>query len=194
MCRQRFLYFTKPSAPKVHQISPFFPFSPHGLRILFPFRGTRGPRRASGAGRTGSPGRAGGAGGAGRALPAAVPSGGEVAGLPGGPLRPVHLHPVEAPLPTDHLAGAVGLPTDKGNGAAAPLAGPPGMGLPGLAVALRVSALVSFHIASFLRLRRLVVRGTSPSPHNMPGSAVWSQGLFWKNSVAYRRKRWYTTG
>lgn len=194
MGRQRFLYFTKPSAPKVHQISPFFPFSPHWLRILFPFRGTRGPRRASGAGRSGSPGRAGGSGGASRALPAAVPSGGEVAGLSGGPLRPVHLHPVEAPLPTDHLAGAVGLPTDKGNGAAAPLAGPPGMGLPGLAVALRVSALVSFHIASFLRLRRLVVRGTSPSPHNMPGSAVWSQGLFWKNSVAYRRKRWYTTG
>lgn len=178
MGRQRLLYFTKSSAPKVHQNSPFFLFSPHGLRIPFPFRGPRGTCRARGTGRSRRTSRSGRPGGAdqppagdGRAhgrdrgngaAPAAVPGGDEVRRLTGGPHRPGHAGPVEDPLPADHLTGAVGLPLDKGHRTAALGAGLPGLGRtdrgtglgrPDTEHRLCVSAWISFHMASFLRQR-----------------------------------------
>ena len=131
MGRQRFLYCTKPSAPKVHQISPFFPISPHVLRILFPFRGSRGACRSRHPGRACGTDRPGGSGGANGGLPAAVPGRGEVRGLAGDPRRTGHPDPVEDPLPADHLTGAVGLPLDEGHRAAALGAWHPGLGRAG---------------------------------------------------------------
>lgn len=182
---QRSLYFTKSSAPKVHQISPFFPISPTWLRILFLFRGPRGTRRASGtlgSGRTdgsggtlrtGHPGRAGGAGGTHGRLPAAVPGRDKVGGLAGDAHRTRGLHPVQDPLPADHLPGAVGLPLDEGDRMAPQAARSHGLGLrrgtgrgTGLGRAdtpegVRSAALITLHIASFLRQRRFEVEGTA---------------------------------
>ena len=199
--RQRSLYFTKSSAPKVHQISPFFPISPHRLRILFPFRGPRGTCRASGSRRslgtgrssgTGGPlrpghaGRTGGAGGTGGRLPAAVPGRDKVRGLTGNAHRARGVHPVQDPLPADHLPGAVGLTLNKGdrtapqtartNGLRSRRAGLRGRGTgghtglrrPDAPEGVRAAAWITFHMASFLRPRRFEVEGTALIPEYAP--------------------------